>query len=505
MTKVGFSEFRQRFDAVLSKDLVSICIAKGLELTATFIDKNFTFSILKQGLDEKTPYLVLSDLKPREGNQLAKKRKEVMVRFDFMFKGLLYHARFKTILWDVIEAKDKTETILSTPPLDIKLASELFKGNPTPTHPMRVRLNLFNEEQHIPVKEIDAKGLVLEDRLIADALPVLTKMDSLHINLSLHEEICVPGQFSAGGEKQVLFKFKKMRPEVQKPISAYLEKLHIDHLKAQAELEKEGLKKTKRHTASSYKIMMLTEDDAYIAELEKAFYGRDVRLVQEASVDTFLEILSRQNWDVVLIDGNLPNVDLWSVSRKMNEVLEHRGSNIPHSLLLSEDMSEDALVYAQYCGFEHIYGRNLFLPRAVSNIGEVSGQHDWVTISTGEKAVVIIDDDKNVTFTLQHALNREGYHPFIIRTGNDAVRAAKQYRPICILIEPALRSGDAMEALRVIKRMPYTKDIPVVVLTVSKDPQDIQAMRQLGVTQYLNKPMTTEQIIDIIKDIDSGA
>jgi|GEM_PF-2027390 len=504
MSKIGYSEFRQRFDPDLSKDLLTICIAKGLELKAKFIDKDFVTSVIKQDLEAKTPYMVLSGLAPREGNQLARKRKELQVKFDFMFKGLLYHARFKTILWDVLEAKDKTETVLATPPLDIKLASELFKGIPTPTNPIRVKLDLFDKEQQVPVQEVDAKGLVIEDRLIADALPVLTKMNSICLSFSIHHEICIPGQFIAGGENQVVFKFGKMPPDVQKPISAYLEQLYLEHLKELAEIEKEGLKKTKRHSASSYKILMLTQDTEYRKELESVFYGRDVRVVQDAAIESFNEILARQNWDLVLIDGAFPELDLWELSRKMNEILEHRGNNMPHNLLLAEDMSEDALVYAQYCGFEHIYGREGFFTRAVSNVGEVSGHHDWVTMNAGEKAVVIIDDDKNVTFTLQHALNREGFHPFVIKSGNDAVRAAKQYRPICILIELALRSGDALDALRVMKRMPYTKDIPIIVLTVSKDPKDVQAMRQLGVMQYLNKPVETDKIVQLIKSIESG-
>ncbi|MCK5148491.1 response regulator [bacterium] len=501
MSKIGFLEFRKRFEPKLAGDLLKICVSKELILNGIFIDKEFSTSIKSFDLDAETPFMVLHALTPREGNQLAKKQKEILFKFDFMYKGLLYHARFKTILYDLHEDKNRIQTVFATPPLDVKLATEIFKGHPSPTNPMRVKIDLFNKEQLLSVKNIDIKSALFEDRLISDSLPALSKVNELSLVFSKHDEIIIPGKFISGDENQVNFIFGKLSPDSKRFLSAYLEKLYHADLLTKAEKEKEGAAKAKRPTASDYKILILTKDEVYIKELDTQLQGRNVRFVQEKEIEDFSDILARQNWDMILIDGTFPEIDLWALSRKMNEILAHRGSNMPHYLLLSEEMKEDSLVYAQYCGFEHIYGRESFLARSVSNIGEVSGHHEWVSIHAGEKAVVIIDDDKNVTFTLQHALTREGFHPFVIRSGKDAVRAAKQFRPICILIELALRSGDALDALRVIKRMPYTKDIPIIVLTVSKDPADVKAMRQLGVQHYLNKPINTTDIIDVIKSI----
>ena len=501
MSKIGLHEFRQRFDPDLSRDLLNICLSKELVINARFIDKDFTTRVLHYDPDAKIPYMVLESFEPREGNKLAGRRKEVLVKFDFIFKGLLYRARFSTILWDV-EEKDKVETVFATPPLDIKLASQILKVAPSPMNPMRVRIKLFDEEQLVSVKQLDIKGLLIEDRLLADSLPALSKQKKVTLLFDGHQEIVVEGEYESAGDNELAFVFDKLAPETVRFLSGYIETLYQEELKAKAEREKEGRLKAARPTASSYKILMLTGDDVYFGQLVENLKGRDVRLVQEKGVEPFVELLSRSNWDLLLIDGAFSGLDLWGLSRQMKEILDNRSGNKPQLMLISECMDEDAIVYAQYCGFEHLFCRNAFLGQAVSHVGAVSGHHEWITLSPEEKAVVVIDDDKNLTFTLQHALTAQGFRPLVASSGKEGVRAAKQYRPVCVIIELAIRSGDAIDALRVLTRMPFTKNIPVIVLTVSKDATDVQQVKQLGIEHYYNKPMDTAKIVEIVKTLD---
>ena len=58
---------------------------------------------------------------------------------------------------------------------------------------------------------------------------------------------------------------------------------------------------------------------------------------------------------------------------------------------------------------------------------------------------------------------------------------------------------DGIEVLRQIKEDPRTKAIPVVVLTSSKEEQDLVRSYDLGANSYIQKPVDFEQFRETVK------
>ncbi len=61
--------------------------------------------------------------------------------------------------------------------------------------------------------------------------------------------------------------------------------------------------------------------------------------------------------------------------------------------------------------------------------------------------------------------------------------------PRVILLDLRLPKVDGLEVLRTIKHDEHTKNIPVVVLTSSKEDRDITESYQLGVNSFISKPV----------------
>jgi DNA-binding response OmpR family regulator len=362
---------------------------------------------------------------------------------------------------------------------------------------------LFGKNLKLPVLQFNKEQLIFENRLVADALPVLSKQKSTKLLLYRKKEIEIEGTFHQNDEDKVKFVFGKISNDNFNEISNLLARLYTAHLEAMALQKKKKSAKVIGVSAHQFKILVLSNDKDYLDELEKSFENRNTRFFAAADHETLFELIPKQTWDVLLIDGQTPGLDLWKLTQEAQENFTARRAQVPHMILVSDDLSEDAVVYAQYCGLEHIYDRSKFLMDAVNEIGMISGHLEWVKFSKDQKCVVIIDDDKNVTFTLQHSLCKEDFRPIIIRSGMDGVRAAKQYKPVCILIEIALRSGDGKDALKLLHKLPYTKDIPVIILSVSSEINDVQFAKQNGVRIYLNKPLNTDEIINNIKILTS--
>ena len=71
-------------------------------------------------------------------------------------------------------------------------------------------------------------------------------------------------------------------------------------------------------------------------------------------------------------------------------------------------------------------------------------------------------------------------------------------RPGLILLDLNMPKKDGREALAEIKSDPELRRIPVVVLTTSKAEEDIFRTYDLGVNSFVSKPVTFEQLADVM-------
>jgi CheY-like chemotaxis protein len=73
--------------------------------------------------------------------------------------------------------------------------------------------------------------------------------------------------------------------------------------------------------------------------------------------------------------------------------------------------------------------------------------------------------------------------------------------PKMVLLDLKLPKVDGLEVLRAIKGDPRTKIIPVVVLTSSKEQNDVVASYHLGVNSYIVKPVNFAQFAEAVQKL----
>lgn len=89
---------------------------------------------------------------------------------------------------------------------------------------------------------------------------------------------------------------------------------------------------------------------------------------------------------------------------------------------------------------------------------------------------------------------------FLFRRGGHAGRSAED-DPHVILLDLKLPKVTGLEVLRAIKASPELRRIPVVMLTSSREENDLAASYDGGVNAYIVKPVDFEQFVEAMQII----
>ena len=74
--------------------------------------------------------------------------------------------------------------------------------------------------------------------------------------------------------------------------------------------------------------------------------------------------------------------------------------------------------------------------------------------------------------------------------------------PELVLLDLKLPRKNGFEVLQWLRAQPGLKRLPVVVLTSSDETQDINRAYDLGANSYLVKPVETDELIRLLKEVD---
>lgn len=131
---------------------------------------------------------------------------------------------------------------------------------------------------------------------------------------------------------------------------------------------------------------------------------------------------------------------------------------------------------------------------------------------TGLKRILLVEDSANDVALSLAALDeinlanevvvvRDGQQAldFLYRRGEHADRT--DGNPAVVLLDLKLPKVDGIEVLAQVKRDPALKAIPIVMLTSSREEQDLARSYGLGVNAYVVKPVAFLDFVSALKEL----
>lgn len=88
---------------------------------------------------------------------------------------------------------------------------------------------------------------------------------------------------------------------------------------------------------------------------------------------------------------------------------------------------------------------------------------------------------------------------YLYRRGNYAERV--EGLPVVVLLDLKMPKVDGLEVLKRMKTDPVLKQIPVVMITSSREEQDLIRSYELGVNAYVVKPVDFQKFVESIKQV----
>lgn len=116
--------------------------------------------------------------------------------------------------------------------------------------------------------------------------------------------------------------------------------------------------------------------------------------------------------------------------------------------------------------------------------------------------VLVIDDDASVRLLLRAALKRAGTTQLHeADNGQDGVMLAQRELPDIILLDVMMPGMDGMQTLQALRQYDATADTPVVFMSASVSPTDLERFEKLDVAGVIAKPFSVTGIADQLRSV----
>jgi CheY-like chemotaxis protein len=124
--------------------------------------------------------------------------------------------------------------------------------------------------------------------------------------------------------------------------------------------------------------------------------------------------------------------------------------------------------------------------------------------------ILLAEDDEGHAALVLRNLKRSGIANEVIHAKDgqaalDYIRCQGKYAgrvangPLLLLLDINMPRVDGVEVLRQVKADAKTARLPVVMLTTTDDPREVERCYELGCSVYVTKPVAYEEFIEAIK------
>ncbi|MFP4497967.1 MAG: response regulator [Vulcanimicrobiota bacterium] len=118
-----------------------------------------------------------------------------------------------------------------------------------------------------------------------------------------------------------------------------------------------------------------------------------------------------------------------------------------------------------------------------------------------KKKILVVEDELQVRELIKVVLKLENYDVEEAGNGVEALQKLEEYMPDIILTDVMMPEMDGVQFFLTIRETRKTASIPVIILTVKGQMEDLKYANLLGVDAYITKPFNPNDLVRQIKEL----
>ena len=114
--------------------------------------------------------------------------------------------------------------------------------------------------------------------------------------------------------------------------------------------------------------------------------------------------------------------------------------------------------------------------------------------------IAIMEDEELILNLLERKLIKEGYEILVARNGEEGLKLIKEKKPDLLLLDIIMPIKGGFEVLEEMQKDENLKDVPVIIISNSGQPVEIDRAQKLGAKDWLIKTdFDPQEVVDKIK------
>ena len=211
----------------------------------------------------------------------------------------------------------------------------------------------------------------------------------------------------------------------------------------------------------------------------------------------------REDYDIILIDWRMPEMDGIETTRRIREIVGHDTAIIILTSFNWDDIADEA----REAGVDTFVPKPLFAGSVLDEFREAfrrkNAELDVRTTELSGCRVMLAEDVTINAEIITMVLSMKEIEVDLAENGRIAVDKFTEHEPWyydAILMDMRMPEMDGLEATRAIREMDRedAADIPIIALTANAFDEDVERSMQAGLNAHLSKPVDPELLFDTL-------
>lgn len=260
-------------------------------------------------------------------------------------------------------------------------------------------------------------------------------------------------------------------------------------------------------------LLIVQEDEEQRGSLSRLIAHDDIRVTAVGSGEAAIEALSAKAYDCMVLDYGLTAPTVYELLDriKSNEawrrlpIIIYTGKELDKKDQMRLKKYAESIIVKDVKSPERLLDEtSLFLHRIAERLPEEKKRvlqrlYSKEEVFAGKKVLLVDDDIRNV-FALSNLLEGLEMEVSFAENGRQAIEALQREPDFdLVLMDIMMPEMDGYEAMRAIRDMPEFASLPIIALTAKAMKDDREKCIQAGASDYIAKPVHTDQLLSLIR------